>query len=107
MTYCSTDIVDLIDGKIGLKKTGRITKPVVHFTMKNPSFTVSQDKQFYHCFGCGAHGNAISFVMEYEKLEFVDAIEELAGMLNLDVPRENANNQGPQVSTEQNVLTMS
>lgn len=97
-----TDIVDLIDGKIGLKKAGKDYQACCPFHgEKTPSFTVSQDKQFYHCFGCGVHGNAISFVMEYEKLEFVDAIEELAGMLNLEVPRENANNQGPQISTEQ------
>ncbi|WP_394227185.1 DNA primase [Pseudoalteromonas spongiae] len=97
-----TDIVDLIDGKVGLKKAGKDYQACCPFhNEKSPSFTVSQDKQFYHCFGCGAHGNAISFMMEYEKLEFVDAIEELAGLLNLDVPRENATNQGPQVSTEQ------
>ncbi|AIY64682.1 DNA primase [Pseudoalteromonas piratica] len=97
-----TDIVDLIDGKVGLKKAGKDYQACCPFhNEKSPSFTVSQDKQFYHCFGCGAHGNAISFMMEFEKLEFVDAIEELAGMLNLDVPRENASNQGPQVSTEQ------
>ncbi|MFY8350344.1 DNA primase [Pseudoalteromonas sp. SSM20] len=97
-----TDIVDLIDGKVGLKKAGKDYQACCPFhNEKSPSFTVSQDKQFYHCFGCGVHGNAISFMMEYEKLEFVDAIEELAAMLNLDVPRENASNQGPQVSTEQ------
>ena len=97
-----TDIVDLIDGKVGLKKAGKDYQACCPFhNEKSPSFTVSQDTQFYHCFGCGAHGNAISFMMEFEKLEFVDAIEELAGMLNLDVPRENASNQGPQVSTEQ------
>lgn len=97
-----TDIVDLIDGKVGLKKAGKDYQACCPFhNEKSPSFTVSQDKQFYHCFGCGAHGNAISFMMEYEKLEFVDAIEELASLLNLDVPRENATNQGPQVSTEQ------
>lgn len=97
-----TDIVDLIDGKVGLKKAGKDYQACCPFhNEKSPSFTVSQDKQFYHCFGCGVHGNAISFMMEYEKLEFVDAIEELAAMLNLDVPRENVSNQGPQVSTEQ------
>src|SRR5690606_23575447 len=55
---------------------------------KSPSFTVSPDKQFYHCFGCGAHGNAISFMMEFEQLEFVEAIEELAQLHHLEVPRE-------------------
>ena len=97
-----TDIVDLIDSKIGLKKSGKDYQACCPFhNEKTPSFTVSQDKQFYHCFGCGANGNAVSFMMEYEKLEFVDAIEELAALLNLDVPRENAGNQGPQISTEQ------
>ena len=51
---------------------------------KTPSFNVSQDKQFYHCFGCGAHGNAIGFMMEYDRLEFPDAVEELAATLGLD-----------------------
>lgn len=83
------DIVDLIDGRIGLKKAGKDYQACCPFhNEKSPSFTVSRDKQFYHCFGCGANGNAISFVMEYDKLEFVDAIEELAATLNLDVPRE-------------------
>lgn len=83
------DIVDLIDGRIGLKKAGKDYQACCPFhNEKSPSFTVSRDKQFYHCFGCGANGNAISFVMDYDKLEFVDAIEELAASLNLDVPRE-------------------
>jgi len=84
-----TDIVDLIDRKVPLKKAGKNYSACCPFhSEKSPSFTVSRDKQFYHCFGCGAHGNAIDFVMEYERLEFVDAIEELAGQLGLDVPRE-------------------
>ncbi|ATC95806.1 DNA primase [Pseudoalteromonas tunicata] len=99
-----TDIIDLIDNKIGLKKTGKDYQACCPFhNEKSPSFTVSQDKQFYHCFGCGAHGNAISFIMEYEKLEFVDAIEELAANLHLEVPREQTAGQSsaPQVSAEQ------
>ncbi|WP_394129666.1 DNA primase [Shewanella maritima] len=84
-----TDIVDLIDRKVPLKKAGKNHSACCPFhSEKSPSFTVSRDKQFYHCFGCGAHGNAIDFVMEYDRLEFVDAIEELAGQLGLDVPRE-------------------
>ncbi|MBR9726600.1 DNA primase [Shewanella intestini] len=84
-----TDIVDLIDRKVPLKKAGKNHSACCPFhSEKSPSFTVSQDKQFYHCFGCGAHGNAIDFIMEYDRLEFVDAIEELAGQLGLDVPRE-------------------
>ena len=97
-----TDIVELIDSKVGLKKAGKDYQACCPFhNEKTPSFTVSQDKQFYHCFGCGANGNAISFVMEYDKLEFVDAIEELASMLNLDVPREQGGSSGPQRTAEQ------
>lgn len=97
-----TDIVDLIDSKVGLKKAGKDYQACCPFhNEKSPSFTVSQDKQFYHCFGCGANGNAISFVMEYDKLEFVDAIEELASLLNLDVPREQGGSNGPERTAAQ------
>ncbi|KPZ55129.1 MULTISPECIES: DNA primase [Pseudoalteromonas] len=97
-----TDIVELIDSKVGLKKAGKDYQACCPFhNEKSPSFTVSQDKQFYHCFGCGANGNAISFVMEYDKLEFVDAIEELASLLNLDVPRENGNSSAPERTAAQ------
>lgn len=85
-----TDIVDLVNSRVKLKKAGRDYQACCPFHHeKTPSFTVSQKKQFYHCFGCGAHGNAISFLMEYDKLEFIEAIEELAGMLGLEIPREN------------------
>ena len=84
-----TDIVELIDQRVPLKKAGRNYAACCPFhNEKSPSFTVSQDKQFYHCFGCGAHGNAISFMMEFEQLEFVEAIEELAQQHHLEVPRE-------------------
>lgn len=84
-----TDIVELIDHKVPLKKAGKNYSACCPFhSEKSPSFTVSQDKQFYHCFGCGAHGNAIDFVMEYDRLEFLDAIDELAGQHGLEVPRE-------------------
>lgn len=84
-----TDIVELIDQRVPLKKAGRNYSACCPFhNEKSPSFTVSPDKQFYHCFGCGAHGNAISFMMEFEQLEFVEAIEELAQLHHLDVPRE-------------------
>ncbi|MGC7589242.1 DNA primase [Bisgaard Taxon 46] len=85
-----TDIVELVNSRVKLKKAGRDYQACCPFHHeKTPSFTVSQKKQFYHCFGCGAHGNAISFLMEYDKLEFIEAIEELAGMLGLEIPREN------------------
>ncbi|WP_371186515.1 DNA primase [Thalassotalea maritima] len=84
-----TDIVDLVESRVPLKKAGKNYSACCPFhSEKSPSFTVSRDKQFYHCFGCGAHGNAISFVMEYDRLEFVDAIEELASFHGLEVERE-------------------
>ena len=85
------DIVDVVDSRVALKKAGREYQACCPFhSEKTPSFTVSPGKQFYHCFGCGAHGSAISFLMEYERMEFVDAIEELASMAGLTVPREAA-----------------
>ena len=84
-----TDIVDLIDGYVELKQKGREYTACCPFhSEKTPSFTVSPDKQFYHCFGCGAHGTAISFLMEHEGLQFVEAIEVLATKLGLQVPQE-------------------
>lgn len=85
-----TDIVELIDQRVPLKKAGskNYSACCPFHNEKSPSFTVSPDKQFYHCFGCGAHGNAISFMMEFEQLEFVEAIEELAKQLHMEVPRE-------------------
>ncbi|HHX8277928.1 TPA: DNA primase [Vibrio diabolicus] len=83
------DIVDIIDARVKLKKKGKNYGACCPFhNEKTPSFSVSQEKQFYHCFGCGAHGNAIDFLMEFDRLEFVEAIEELASYLGLDVPRE-------------------
>ena len=87
-----TDIVDLIDARVKLKKQGKNYHACCPFhNEKTPSFTVNGEKQFYHCFGCGAHGNAIDFLMNYDKLEFVETVEELAAMHNLDVPYEAGN----------------
>ncbi|MTD37992.1 DNA primase [Erwinia sp. CPCC 100877] len=84
-----TDIVDLIDVRVKLKKQGKNYHACCPFhNEKTPSFTVNGDKQFYHCFGCGAHGNAIDFLMNYDKLEFVESVEELASMHNLEIPYE-------------------
>lgn len=83
------DIVEVIERRVPLRKAGREYHARCPFhDEKSPSFTVSPQKQFYHCFGCGAHGTAIGFLMNYEGLEFVDAVEELARMAGLQVPRE-------------------
>jgi DNA primase len=83
------DIVEVIERRVPLRKAGREYHARCPFhDEKSPSFTVSPQKQFYHCFGCGAHGTAIGFLMTYEGLEFVDAVEELARMAGLQVPRE-------------------
>jgi len=83
------DIVDVVDEYVPLKKGGKDHKACCPFhNEKTPSFTVSADKQFYHCFGCGAHGSAIGFLMEYAHLDFVEAVEDLAGRVALEVPRE-------------------
>lgn len=90
------DIVDIIEKRVKMKKAGKNYHACCPFhNEKTPSFTVSQDKQFYHCFGCGAHGNAIGFLMEYDNLEFVEAIEDLASFYGIDVPREQGTRQGP------------
>ncbi len=83
------DIVELIGSRVPLKRAGREYSACCPFhDEKTPSFTVSPQKQFYHCFGCGEHGTAIGFVMNYDRLEFVDAVEMLAAELGLEVPRE-------------------
>ncbi|MDZ7751881.1 MAG: DNA primase [Gammaproteobacteria bacterium] len=91
-----TDIVDLIDRFVPLKRAGREYKACCPFhSEKTPSFTVSPDKQFYHCFGCGAHGTALGFLMEYQHMEFVEAVEELAHRAGLTVPREGGGEARP------------
>jgi DNA primase len=83
-----TDIVEVIEKRVGLKRAGSEYQACCPFhEEKTPSFTVSPSKQFYHCFGCGAHGSAIGFLMQYEGLEFVDTIEDLARSAGLEVPR--------------------
>jgi len=91
------DIVDVVDSRVALKKRGKEYIACCPFhSEKSPSFTVSQNKQFYHCFGCGAHGTALGFVMEYERLDFVDAIEALAAEYHMEVPREQGKFESPQ-----------
>ncbi|GLX77705.1 DNA primase [Thalassotalea insulae] len=96
------DIVELINLRVPLKKAGKNYQACCPFhTEKSPSFSVSPDKQFYHCFGCGEHGNAISFLMEFDRLEFPDAIEELAAHYNMEVPREQNNQSPAQIKQQQ------
>ncbi|MGL4860809.1 MAG: DNA primase, partial [Enterobacteriaceae bacterium] len=83
------DIIDLIDSRTKLKKQGKNYVACCPFhNEKTPSFTVNGDKQFYHCFGCGAHGNSLDFLINYDRLEFVEAVEELAAMQGLEIPYE-------------------
>jgi DNA primase len=84
-----SDIVEIISARVPLKKAGREYKACCPFhNEKSPSFSVSADKQFYHCFGCGAHGTVIGFLMQYEKMEFLDAVADLAQRAGLELPRE-------------------
>lgn len=83
------DIVDVIDARAPLTKAGKEYKACCPFhEERTPSFTVSPSKQFYHCFGCGAHGTAISFLMEYSHMEFREAIETLAEQVGLPIPQD-------------------
>ena len=85
------DIVEVLGRRIQLKKAGREFKACCPFhDEKTPSFTVSPAKGFYHCFGCGEHGTALSFLMKYDHMDFVEAVESLAGMMGIDVPREDS-----------------
>lgn len=88
------DVVDVINTRVPLKKKGREYTACCPFhNEKTPSFTVSTSKQFYHCFGCGVHGNAISFLMEYDHMGYVEAIETLASQIGQEVPREGGDNK--------------
>ena len=83
------DIVEIIGGRVQLKKSGREYRACCPFhNEKTPSFWVSPDKQFYHCFGCGAHGTVLGFLMEHDHMAFPEAVEELATRLGLEVPHE-------------------
>jgi DNA primase, catalytic core len=90
------DIVDVIERRVPLKKAGREWTACCPFhNERSPSFYVSPAKQFFHCFGCGAHGSALKFLMDYERLEFPDAVEELAQTVGLKVPREGGRDAAP------------
>jgi DNA primase len=97
------DIVDVINGRVQLKKAGKNYKACCPFhEEKSPSFTVAQDKQFYYCFGCGAGGNALGFVMEFDRLDFLPAVELLARNAGLEIPREAV--QDAQISKQKDSL---
>ncbi|MCK0153381.1 DNA primase [Alcanivorax sp. S6407] len=82
-----TDLVELIDSRVPLKKTGRNYSACCPFHQeKTPSFTVAPDKQFYYCFGCGAKGNAVGFLMDYEHMSFPEAVKQLASRAGMEVP---------------------
>ena len=86
-----SDIVEVVGTRVPLKRQGKEYAARCPFhDERSASFTVSPTKQFYHCFGCGAHGTAISFLMQYDRLEFLDAVEELARRVGLEVPRDTA-----------------
>ncbi len=92
------DIVEVIESRVPLKRAGRDHKACCPFhDERSPSFTVSSSKQFYHCFGCGVHGSAIKFLMDYDRMEFVDAVEDLAQRAGLKVPYEGG--AGPRQAT--------
>ena len=101
------DIVDVIGEVVKLKKAGANHKGLCPFhSEKTPSFNVSSAKQFYHCFGCGASGDAIKFLREHEGLSFVDAVEKLASMANMEVPKNNKINQEDMGLYEANKLAL-
>ena len=82
------DVVEVISNRVEIKKAGKEYKGLCPFhTEKTPSFTVSQDKGFYHCFGCGAHGTALGFLIDFDRLTFIEAIEELAKIAGVTIPR--------------------
>jgi len=82
------DIIEVISNRIEIKKAGREYKGLCPFhTEKTPSFTVSQEKGFYHCFGCGAHGTALGFLMDYGNQTFIEAIEELSKIAGVEIPK--------------------
>lgn len=96
-----TDIVEVVGSRIQLKKAGKNYSARCPFhNEKTPSFSVSPDKQFYYCFGCGAGGNALGFVMDHDNLDFIQAVEDLAKRAGMDVPREEGRSNKPRQPTD-------
>ncbi len=101
------DVVEVINARVPLKKKGREYTACCPFhAEKTPSFTVSSIKQFYHCFGCGVHGTAINFLMDYEHLDFVEAIETLARLQGVDVPREQGGKSAQAIKKDANLYDL-
>ena len=97
-----TDIVDVVDSRVKLKRSGRNYTACCPFHKeKTPSFSVQPEKQFYYCFGCGAGGNALSFLMELDHLNFPEAVEELARRAGLDVPKQDQQLSSQEVASQQ------
>ncbi len=101
-----TDIVDLIDHRVPLQKksNNNYFACCPFHAEKSASFSVSQNKQFYHCFGCGAHGNAIDFIMHFDRLSFPEAIEMLAKEAGMEIPREKS--EAPRTSSHQDLYAL-
>jgi DNA primase len=101
------DIVDVVDKSVPLKKAGANYSACCPFhNEKSPSFTVSPTKQFYHCFGCGAHGTAIGFLMEYAGLSFVEAIHDLAKNVGMIVPKEDSTPQSREADAQNKTIKL-
>lgn len=101
------DIVELVDARVKLKKSGKNYSACCPFhDEKTPSFTVTQDKQFYYCFGCGASGNAVGFLMDYERLSFPESVEQLARLAGLEIPRETQSTSPKEVAREKDRKTI-
>ena len=99
-----TDIVAVVERYVPLRKAGANYQARCPFhNEKSPSFSVSPTKQFYHCFGCGAHGTAISFLMEHAGYSFIEAVKELAGQVGLQVPDDGAS-RAPEADTRRDKL---
>ena len=96
-----TDIVDIIDSRVKLKKSGKNYSGLCPFhDEKTPSFSVNPEKQFFHCFGCKESGTALGFLIKFEHLEFVEAVETLAKLHSLEVPRENQTHSRPPIDQD-------
>ncbi|MDF1654449.1 MAG: DNA primase [Coxiellaceae bacterium] len=95
------DIIEIVKTRVDLKKNGMRYKGLCPFhNEKSPSFTVNAERQFFYCFGCGAHGDVIEFVRQYDHLDFIDALGQLAGQLGLEIPKSDSDNGEPRESKE-------